>query len=124
MPRTNFSNALRGVLNRFAATDLLIDKCCAIELKESDVAQYLPNAVNTMRLKKTEFATALDQAVTGLGAVWNGTFYAVNGMGLPIALRQPATEELSAIRTHAPTVGYDPAKALTNMLRLIKAAER
>jgi hypothetical protein len=124
MPRTAFSNAIRGVLNRYALTDQLIDNIIPHELKEADVATHLKTAVTNMTFWKNEFANALDQAITALGAIWNAPTYNLAPLGLPMGVQLAATEELSAIRTHAPTPGYDAAKALTNMLRLIKVAER
>ena len=124
MADRDLSNAIRGVLNTYAATNALIDRCIRGSLREADIAQNLPHSVTTMRLKKVEFAAALDQALTALGAVWQNPTYNLAGLGLSPGIRLVATEELSAIRTYAPTAGYDAAKALTNMLRLIKTIER
>lgn len=124
MADIDLSNAIRGVLNTYAATNALIDRVIRQALREADVTQHLPNSVTTMRLKKVEFAAALHQALIVLGAVWQNPVYNLGGLGLSPGVRRAATEELSAIRTHAPTAGYDAAKALTNMLRLIKSIER
>lgn len=124
MTNQTMATAIRGVLARYAVSDALISAATRQELKEQDVAQHLANAVNTMRISKLAFAAALDAALVHLGAVWGGTTYNLAALGLTPGVRMAATEELSAIRTHAPTAGYDPAKALTNMLRLIKVAER
>lgn len=124
MPNADLAQAIRRVLNDYAATDVLIDRLMGIELKESDVATYLRHAVNTMLIKKTEFAAALHAELLGLNATWNAPTYNLVPLHLTPVVRLTATEELSAIRTHAPSPNYDPAKALTNMLRIIKVAER
>ena len=93
-------------------------------LKESLIAQQLAGAVGLLNQNKLAFAAALDAALVNAGAVWNVNVYNLNGLAMSFGIKLVAREELSAIRTHAPTIGFDAAKALTNMLRLIKAAER
>ena len=39
-------------------------------------------------------------------------------------LKRVATEEVNAISKHGPTSGFDAAKALTNILRMIKGRNR
>jgi hypothetical protein len=124
MTNQTMATAIRGVLAQYAVSNALINGVITTQLKEQDVAEHLAIAVNTMLVSKLGFAAALDLAMVGLGAVWGGATYNLAALNLTPGVRMAATEELSAIRTHAPTAGYDAAKALTNMLRLIKAAER
>lgn len=124
MPQTPFSTAIRGVLTQYGMTAGDIDADIAGELKEAVIAHSRAAAVQNINLNKVQFGTDMDQAITGLGAVWTHPVYNLTPLNLPFGVKLVATEELSAIKTHSPSPNFDAAKALTNMLRMIKIAEK
>lgn len=117
---------LRDALNapNVGMGDAIIDQAINGQLREDSIAATYPGEVAQMLANKLAFASALDQTLLNRGAVWNHPVYNLTALNLSPGTRMVATEELTAIRTWAPAPGFDAAKALTNMLRIIKAAER
>ncbi len=113
---------IRGALGVVGLDNGAIDALIAGELKEAALAS---NAASTqMTNNATAFRDDLDHRLTQAGAVWSPPVYNLAGLGLTMGVKMVATEELAAIRTHAGTPGFDGAKAVTNMLRIVKAIER
>ncbi len=124
MPDLTLSAAIRAELIAHAGiTTNQINTLIGAPLKESDIDANYAAQVGTLYGNRVAFAAGIDTAVTNQGGVWTGNVYNLLPLGL-VKLKMVAAEELSAIRTHAATPGFDAGKALTNMLRLIKAAER
>lgn len=117
---------LRDALNDplVGMTDAQIDNAILGQLKEDQTPLSHPAQVGLLLANKIAFANALDQILIQRGAVWNAVVYDLTALGLSPGIKRVATEELSAIRTWAPNAGFDAGKALTNLLRIIKAAER
>jgi hypothetical protein len=117
---------LRDALNAplVGMTDAQIDTAIQGQLKEDQIPISYPAEVGLLLANKIAFANALDQTLIQRGAIWNAVVYNLIALGLTPGITRVATEELSAIRTWAPNARFDAGKALTNLLRIIKAAER
>lgn len=124
MSDATLARDLRNVLNAEGMNDQTINTAIQGELKEAQIAQTYPGVVASINNNQAGFSASLNTSLTASGATWNGVVYNLTALGLSMGIKLVATEELSAIRTHANTPGFDSAKALTNMLRIIKAAER
>ena len=92
------------------------------ELKEiavaNDWAQWIQN------MNGPAFAQALDNELGQRGVTWQNNGYNFGPLGLTPPSSQTAPEDLNASRRYAPTATFDKAKAITNLLRAIKTAER
>ncbi|MCP4425500.1 MAG: hypothetical protein GY803_13485 [Chloroflexi bacterium] len=124
MSDADLAGDLRQLLDTYGMTAESINDAIGKELKETQIEALFTAVIANINLNKIAFSANLNNALTARGATWNGVVYNLAPLGLSFGLKLAATEELSAIRTHAPTPGFDAAKALTNLLRLIKAAER
>jgi hypothetical protein len=119
------SRAIRNALNVAGITDADIDQMISGQLRENDIANDYPVAVGRMLQNKIPFAAALDGELLQLGATWGNPRYNLSALGLSSgAVQQFATEQVTAIRTWTPQNNYDAAKALTDMLRVVKRLER
>ncbi len=121
----NFAAALRNVLVAAGMTNNQIDTAIQGELKEVEIA-HTYNGVVAAIGNGAALRGSLIHEVTGVGGAfapatntWNLT-----GTNINFGLRLSATEECGAICKYGNTAGFDAAKAVTNLLRLIKAAER
>ncbi|HEU0013095.1 MAG TPA: hypothetical protein VFQ45_05400 [Longimicrobium sp.] len=117
------ANALRTALGTIGMTATDINTAIGGSLHEASIASTYGTQVGNIAGNPAAFATAIDGAATGLGATWTAPVYNLTPLNLTPGVKLPATEELSAIRTHSGSAAFDPAKALTNMLRIIKVAE-
>jgi hypothetical protein len=117
---------LRDALNtaNVGMSDAMIDQAIVGQLREDGIAMTQQAPVARLLANKAAFANALDQTLLMRGAAWNQRVYDLVQLNLSPGIQLVATEELTAIRTWSPTPRFDAAKALTNMLRIIKAAER
>ena len=124
-PNQDFADALRAVLNDCGIPNHQIDAAIAGELKEVQVAQTFAAVVAALGTGAM-IKAALIQRVTRLGATYDDTTRVWNLVPTRISmgLRLSATEELGAICRYGGHPGFDAAKAITNVLRLIKAAPR
>lgn len=119
----NFADALCDVLEAAGMTRIEIETAIGGELKEVDIAETYSVVVigigngGNLRADLIQEVTRVGGAVAG--NVWNLTPTNING-----GLRLSATEELGAICRYGGTPTFDAAKAVTNLLRLIKAARR
>ena len=105
-------------------TNIQINQAIWGELKELSVASDYPMVAAAIAPPhNTAFTDAFNEAVQGAGGVRNGRWN-LAGIKLTPPLSMVAPEECNAISTHGPTPMFDAAKALTNILRLIKAGER
>ena len=117
--------ALRSVLGQYEISDALIDIVIKHEIKECDIDKHAVKYVAILNKNKDALGNVLDAALMKYGVTWNAVSSTYNfaSMGLN-KTGVSATEDLSAIRRFSSTENFDAAKALANMLRLIKAAER
>lgn len=114
--------ALRTVLNGCGMSNAQIAAAVAGPLREIEVGANYPGVVAAMAAPNNlAFANAFDQAITNLGGVWNPPVWNLAALGLTPPLSMVAVEECSAISKYARTNAFDAVKALTNILRMIKA---
>lgn len=122
MPNANLVAGLRGLLNNYGMPDADIDQAIAGELKEVSIEHAYGNVVAAIADPNNGgFTIAFNGVINGLGGVWKAPVWDLSQLALTMPLSAVAPEELSAITTHGPTPGFDAGKALTNLLRLIKA---
>lgn len=123
MPNAQLKAALQALLNTYGMSNKMIAQATAGQLKEVNIAATYAAIVTEIGApNNVNFTNAFNAAITGLGGVWNAPVWNLGALGLTTPLPVVAVEECSAITTHGPTVGFDAAKALTNILRMIKAA--
>lgn len=120
----NFATALRNVLASAGMSPGDIDTILGGEIKELTIERTCP-AVATIG-DGTALRAALIEQVTLAGGIFDPAtdLWDLRTADIAPVLRLPATEECSAICRFGGTPTFDSAKALTNLLRLVKAAER
>jgi hypothetical protein len=124
MPNQHLANALRQVLITLipglppASITVYLKK----EIKEMSVAvDWAPAVAN---ITGPAFALALDNELTNIGVPWVGNAYNFAPAGLTGPTKITAPEDLNALKNYSATPQFDVAKALANVLRAIKTAER
>jgi len=124
MSNAHLATALRLVLNTVCPSvpDSAISEYIKQELKEVAVAKDWASFIQ--HITGPAFAQALDAELGNYGVVWQGHAYNFGPLGLTPPTSYTAPEDLNATRKYAMTANFDKAKAITNVLRAIKTAER
>jgi hypothetical protein len=99
-----------------------------IEIREYDIAKRFPVAVqlldSTMEGHVRKVCYLIHQKLIDEGATWHGYVYRLGpNFQLSFPDRQLCTEELSTLWRLA-NAGWDAAKALTNILRVMRALKK
>lgn len=119
------AGGLRKLINDYEMSDPSINDVLVKGVpKEVYVEKECWMAVNTIKYYREAFAKEMGEILTGLDAVQTGNIYDLKPMGLSKDIEGISTEELNAISKYASRQDFDATKALTNILRIIRKAER
>ena len=131
MPNKDLAEALRSALGTLvirgqALSTVAIDYFIGQEIKEMEIAAAIPDDLVGNQPYITAFVQAVHANLLAKGAFYNAASQTYNFDALlltgPVA--RTAGEDLSAIKKYGDLNRCDLAKAITNVLRNIKAAER
>ncbi|MEM7685746.1 MAG: hypothetical protein AAF293_13035 [Pseudomonadota bacterium] len=130
MSNHDLTQDLRAVLRNLVVngqniTDATIAHFLGQEIKEVEIGRAIPADIQTDQVYITTFVANLHNTLIATTNVSyaNGS-YDLGGYGLSGPTDKAAGEDLSAIKKYGDLGSCDLVKAITNLLRLIKTAER
>lgn len=123
MADKDLARTLRQFMVVYEMPNEYIDSFIAGSITELDIQKKATAFIDFIKNHRTEFASDLQDALVNIDGVLVNNKYDLSACGLTL-LKKTATEELSVIHQFAKTSNFDAGKAVTNLLRLIKAGER